>query len=125
RELPGPFHAVYIDLICYVGPVVFLLFFTSMLRGWRWWHSLAIVCAWLAIGSVRWYQPSSWLSSWPFFRSAHVVTRWRLIALLGVALAAASALARWRSSRQAGVRGLAALLVVVIAADFLSLAHQQ
>ncbi len=93
RELPGPFHAVYIDLICYVGPVVLLLFFASMLRGWRWWHTLAILCAWLAIGSVRWYQPSSWLSYWPFFRSAHVVTRWRLMALLGVALAVASELA--------------------------------
>ena len=125
RELPGPFHAVYIDLICYVGPVVLLLFFASMLRGWRWWHILAILCAWLAIGSVRWYQPSSWLSSWPFFRSAHVVTRWRLIALLGVALAVAGELARWRSSRWAGVRGLAAVLVIFIAADFLSLAHQQ
>jgi hypothetical protein len=125
RELPGPFHAVYIDLTCYIGPVVLLLFFASMLRGWRWWHTLAIVCAWLAIGSVRWYQPSSWLASWPFFGSAHVVTRWRLIALLGVALAVSSELARWRNSYWAAVRGLAALLVVVIAGDFLSLAHQQ
>jgi hypothetical protein len=124
-ELPGQFHAVYIDLICYVGPVVLLLFFASMIKGRRWWHTLAVLCAWLAIGSERWYQPSYWLSFWPFFRSAHVVTRWRLIALLGLGLAAGSVLARLRESPRAVVRAAASLLVLIIAADFLSLAYQQ
>ncbi len=113
------------DLSCYVGPVVLGLALLSLAFGWRWWHTLALVCFWLALGSVQWYQPSSWLASWPVFGSAHVVTRWRVLGILGLGFAAGSVLARWRASPRRAVRGLAALLVVIIASDLVILGHQQ
>jgi hypothetical protein len=115
----------FAELSCYVGPVVLGLAFVSLWFGWRWWHTLAILSFWLALGSVSWYHPSSWLASWPLFGSAHVVTRWRFMALLGLGLAAGSVLARWRASPRPAVRALAVFLVVFISGDFLILGHQQ
>ncbi len=113
------------DLSCYVGPLVLGLALLSLAFGWRWWHTLALVCFWLALGSVQWYQPSYWLASWPVFGSAHVVPRWRLLGLLGLGFAAGSVLARWRASPRRAIRVLAAFLVVIIASDLVILGHQQ
>ncbi len=115
----------YVELNSYVGPVVVLLGLASLARGWRWWHTLTLVSGWFAIGSVRWYHPSYWVAGWPFFASAHVVTRWRFVALLGLGLAAGSVLARWRQSGNRLSRAAAALLAVVIAVDFVSLAQRE
>jgi hypothetical protein len=117
--------AVFGDLTCYVGPVVLSLALLSLALGWRWWHTQALVCFWLALGMLHWYQPSYWLVDWPFFGSAHVVTRWRIMALLGLGLAAGSVLARWRASPRPGLRAVAMVLVGVIAGDFLVLGYQQ
>ena len=123
--IPGRHWAAFIELNTYVGAVVVALALLSLTHGWRWWHTLALVCGWLAVGSTEWYHPSYWLETWPFFSSAHVVTRWRFVALLGVGLAAGSVLARWRRSPNLLASVAAALLAVVIAVDFISLAHQQ
>jgi hypothetical protein len=123
--LPGHLHAVYISTVSYVGPVVLLLGVASLASGWRWWHTLIFVCGWLAIGAHRWYQPSTWLADWPIFSSTHVVTRWRFVALLGLGLAAASVLARWRNSGSRTKGSLAILATLIIAADYVSLAYQQ
>ncbi|HKI21155.1 MAG TPA: hypothetical protein VKA15_24900, partial [Isosphaeraceae bacterium] len=98
KIVPGQHHADYVSLVSYVGPVVVLLALLSLAWGWRWWHTLSFVSGWLAIGSIRWYHASYWLSSWPLFSSAHAVTRWRFLAMLGIGLAAGSVLARWRRS---------------------------
>ena len=124
-ELSANAGAVFGELTCYVGPVVLSLALVSVAFGWRWWHTLTLTCFWLAIGSVRWYQPSSWLASWPVLGSAHVVTRWRFLAILGLGLAAGSVVARWRASRFWGLRALAVVLVGIIAVDFLVLGNQQ
>lgn len=113
------------ELSCYVGLVVLGLALLSLAFGWRWWHTLALVCFWLALGSVRWYQPSYWLADWPLFGSAHVVTRWRFLGLLGLGFAAGSVLARWRASPRQALRFLAVFLVVIIASDLVILGHQQ
>jgi hypothetical protein len=123
--LAGQHWADYGSLTCYVGPAVVLLGVASLAQGWRWWHTLTLVSGWLAIGSVHWYQPSSWLSDWPLFASAHVVTRWRFVAIVGLGLAVGSVLARWRRSAGWGIRALAAWLVAIVGVDFLWLAHQQ
>ncbi len=115
----------FVELTCYVGPVVLALALLSVAFGWRWWHTLALVCFWLAIGSVKWYQPSRWLAAWPFFGSAHVVTRWRFLAILGLGFAAGSVLARWRKSPRWPLRALAVLLAAGIGVDFVILGHQQ
>jgi hypothetical protein len=112
------------ETTCYVGPVVVGLTLASLLGGWRWWHTLALVCGWLAAGTVAWYHPSYWLSQVPVFATMHVVTRWRFMALLGVALAAASVLARWRRSGRPALRRLALGLIGVIAADYLAYGYQ-
>jgi hypothetical protein len=125
KILPGWHFADYVSLQCYVGPVVALLALVSLYWGWRWWHTLTLVAGWLAIGSIRWYHASYWLSFWPLFSSAHVVTRWRYVAILGIGLAAGSVLARWRQSNDRRLRVFAALLTLFIAADFASLAFQQ
>ena len=105
--------------------MVVLLGLVSLAQGWRWWHTLTWSCGWLAIGSIRWYHPSYWLADWPFFGSAHVVTRWRFVALLGLGLAAGSVLARWRRSVGRLIRAGRRCCVVVIAVDFVVLGHQQ
>jgi hypothetical protein len=112
------------ELTCYIGPVVLGLALVSMIWGWRWWHTLAFICGWLAMGAVHWYQPSYWLKYWPLFSTMYVVTRWRYMAMLGVALAASSVLSRWRSSRRPGARRLAAVLMLVIAADYLRYGYE-
>ncbi len=113
------------ELTCYVGPLVVGLALLSLFFGWRWWHTLTLVCFWLALGSIQWYHPSSWLADWPFFGSAHVVTRWRFLAILGLGFAAGSVLARWRASPRPAVRIAAASLVVIIGADLVFFGHQQ
>ncbi len=115
----------YVSVTSYVGPVVILLLLLGLSRGWRWWHTLVLVSGWMAIGSRQWYHPSYWLANWPFIGSAHVVTRWRFLAMLGLGLGAGSELARWRRSGHRGVRVLAAALTLAIGADLVALAHQQ
>lgn len=117
--------SMFADLTCYVGPLVLVLALLSLARGWRWWHTLALACFVLAVGSVHWYQPSAWLMDWPIIGSAHVVTRWRLLGLLGVGFATGSVLGRWSSDPRPALRGLAVLLVVIIALDLLIMGHQQ
>jgi hypothetical protein len=123
--VPGQFHHVFIELTCYVGPMVVPLAIASLWPRWRWWHTLTLICAVLAIGSVDWYHPSYYLIDWPFFRSAHSVPRWRILALLGVGLSVSSVMARWRRSDSRWIRALPALVVLSIAADFLVLGYQQ
>jgi len=113
------------DLSCYVGPLVLGLALLSLAAGWRWWHTLALVCFWLALGSVQWYEPSYWLAAWPIFGSAHVVPRWRLLGILGLGFAVGSVLSKWRESPRRALRVLAAFLVVIIATDLVVLGHQQ
>lgn len=125
RAIPVQHLATYIETTSYVGPIVVVLALASLYWGWRWWHTLAVVCAALGLGSVRWYHPSAWLQDWPLFASTHVVTRWRFVALLGVGLAAGSALERWRRSGPRWARVLAALATIAIGADFTALAFRQ
>ncbi|MHB1557762.1 MAG: hypothetical protein ACYC61_09800 [Isosphaeraceae bacterium] len=117
--------ASFVSVTSYVGPVVFALVVVSLASRWRWWHLLALVSGWMAIGSRWWYHPSRWLLDWPFFASAHVVTRWRFLAMLGLGFAAASVIARWRRSSGRLKSRLAVALVLGVAADFLLLAWQQ
>ncbi len=123
--ITGQHWAAYVSLTSYVGPVVVALALLSVLRGWRWWHTLVAISGWLAIGSTQWYHPSYWLYDWPFIGSAHVVTRWRFLTMLGLGMAAGSMLARWRASRQRNWAAVAVALTMVIAVDLVALAHQQ
>jgi hypothetical protein len=102
----------------YIGPVVLVLLLASVLRGWRWWHTLAFVCAWLALGAFDWYEASYWLSHLPVFASMHVATRWRYMAALGVALAAADTIQSWRASGRRGLVVLAHASLALIAIDY-------
>jgi len=106
------------ETLWYVGPVVLALAAMSLRRGWRWWHTLAAGCIWLAAGSVAWYHPSYWLAHLPPFTTMHVVPRWRYMAMLGFGLAVADVLARWRRDGRAALRRLAVVAVVAIAADY-------
>ena len=125
-SITGRHWAAYVSITSYVGPVVVSLALVSVARGWRWWHTLVLVSGWLAIGSTQWYHPSYWLLDWPFFGSAHVVTRWRFVAILGLGLAAGSVLARWRASARRAWSALAAGVDRWSSrVDFVVLAHQQ
>jgi hypothetical protein len=121
----GGHWAAYTSLTSYVGVAVVILVLISLASGWRWWHTLVILTGWLAIGSTRWYHPSYWLSYWPFIGSAHVVTRWRFVTMLGLGLTTGSVLARWRGSGHRIKAALAVAATLVIAADYLALAYQQ
>jgi hypothetical protein len=102
----------------YVGPVVLALAAASLRWGWRWWHTLSAGCSWLAAGSAAWYQPSYWLAQLPVLSTMHMSDRWRIMAMLGFALAAADVLAHWRQHGSGALRGLAILLLAGIAADY-------
>lgn len=124
-RLFGEHWATYVSLTSYVGVVVAVLVVVSLAGGWRWWHTLIVLTAWLAIGSTEWYHPSYWLASWPIIGMAHAVTRWRFVAMLGIGLASGSVVARWRAS---GVRILAvaaAAVPPVIGADYLAIGYEQ
>ena len=108
------------ETTCYTGPIVPFLALLSIRRGWRWWHTLAAGCFWLASGALQWYQPSYWLAHFPLFATMHVVTRWRFMAMLGVALAAGSTLAEWRKSDRRFLRRLALLAIALIGFDYIS-----
>jgi hypothetical protein len=114
----------YWDASLYLGPLVIILGLMSLSRGWRWWHTLAAACGALAAGSVAWYHPSAWLANFPIFSSMHMVLRWRIMAMLGVALAVADVVARWRNGPSRSLRRLAPVLVVLIGADFAILGFQ-
>jgi hypothetical protein len=114
----------YWETLWYVGPVVVALATISLARGWRWWHTLAAACVWLAAGAEAWYQPSYWLAHFPPFATMHMVTRWRYPAMLGFALAASDVLAGWRLGDKPALRRLAALAVIAIAADYVLLGCQ-
>jgi hypothetical protein len=108
------------ETTCYIGPVVLLLFAASLTMGWRWWHTLAFVCGWLGAGSWGWYYPSYWLSHFPVFATMHVVTRWRFMAMLGVALGVADVIATWRRSDRRVLRQLAYCALASITLDYLA-----
>ncbi len=108
----------------YIGPVVVVLALASLAWGWRWWHTLAFLCGWLAAGSVSWYHPSYWLQHAPLFATMHAVTRWRFMAMLGIALAVATTLARWRASPRPALRYFAVAMLLIIGADYLTLGYQ-
>jgi hypothetical protein len=108
----------YRETLWYVGPVVLALAILSLIRGWRWWHTMSAACIWLAAGSVAWYHPSYWLDHFPLYTAMHMVTRWRIMAMLGIALAAADVLSRWRRGGSRALRRLAVIAVVLIAADY-------
>ena len=108
------------ETTCYIGPVVLILAGISLRGGWRWWHTLAILCGWLAAGSVAWYHPSYWLAHFPAFSTMHAVPRWRFMALLGVALAAASVVATWSRDGRRSRRRLARAAIVAVAGDYLA-----
>jgi hypothetical protein len=108
------------ETTCYLGPVVLALGLASLAWGWRWWHTLTLVCVVLAIGSAQWYHPSYWLSHLPVFSTMHVVTRWRFMAILGVALASGGTLAALRRSDWPWLRALAPLAIAYIAFDYVS-----
>jgi hypothetical protein len=111
------------ELACYVGPVVVALAVISVAWGWRWWHTLALVCFTLAWGGVQVYQPSYWMKEWPVFSSMHVVSRWRIPGVLGLALAAASAI-EGLGARTGRFRLIGAGLAVWIVVDLALYAHQ-
>ncbi len=114
----------YWETLWYIGPLALTLAALSLGRGWRWWHTLTAGCVWLAAGEVAWYHPSYWLSHLPPFTAMHVVPRWRIMAMLGFALAAADVLAGWRRSGSKALGRLAVVAVVAIAADYVILGCQ-
>jgi hypothetical protein len=106
----------------YIGPVALALAFVSLRRGWRWWHTLWIAGFSLAMGAQHWTQPSTWLSSWPVFSTMHMVSRWRIPAMLGLGLAAAAELQSWRLLPR--LRPLIPVLASAILVDLALYAHQ-
>ena len=112
------------ETTCYIGPVVLTLAGLSLRRGWRWWHTLALLCGWLAAGSVAWYHPSYWLAHFPVFATMHAVPRWRFMALLGVALAAGSVIAAWYRDGRASRRWLAHLAILAVGGDYLAYGYE-
>jgi hypothetical protein len=108
----------------YIGPIVLALALASLAWGlrWRWWHTLAALCGWLAVGNIAVHHLSYWLGPLPLFASMHVVTRWRFVALLGVALAAADVIGRLHQRPNRRARWSAWALLILIATDYLSYA---
>lgn len=100
------------EVVSYVGIVTLVLAALSLRRGWRWWHTLFVVCTLLSLGNVAWYHLSRLLESVPVLSSMRVPTRWRLLGMFGLALAAGQGLASINESRRILRAGLALALVL-------------
>ena len=64
-RLAGTAIPYFWETTLYIGPLVLGLALASLAWGWRWWHTLALLCGWLAAGSDTWYYPSYWLQHFP------------------------------------------------------------
>jgi hypothetical protein len=123
-RLPIPFLMdLENETAAYIGVLAAALAVWSVRFGWRWWHTLTVLAFAMALGSQRWYQPSYWVHDWPVFSTMHRVEKWRLLAMLGVALCVAACVARWRSSNSRFHSRLAVLATVITAADLTSYGH--
>ncbi|MFO0887613.1 MAG: hypothetical protein U0790_00550 [Isosphaeraceae bacterium] len=122
--IPIPYQFVFFERNCYIGVLAAALAVGSLLQGWRWWHAMALICGWMAIGSDDWWHAGYWLQSWPVFASMHMVYRWRIPAMIGVGLAVAQPLAAWRRSTDPKRRWLAIACVLGLAADYLALGNE-
>ena len=111
------------ELAGYVGLVPVVAAVASLVGPWRWWHTLGFAGLALALGSRHAYQPSFWLSYFPVFATMYHVGRWRLPALLGLALAAGST---FQVARSAGgwSRRIATALAIYVVGDLAVYAHQ-
>jgi hypothetical protein len=101
----------------YVGLVGVVLFLVSLKDGFRWWHALAIVCVWLSLGNRRWYHPSWWITDLPILGTLRLATRWRVVAMLGVALGVGVTLANWWAAPRRVCRLLATVLAAILVVD--------
>ena len=101
------------EVVSYVGIVTLILAALSLRRGWRWWHTLFVVCTLLSLGNVAWYHLSRLLETVPVLSSMRVPTRWRLLGMFGLALAAGQGLASISESR----RRLRACLALALILD--------
>ena len=101
------------EVVSYVGIVTLVLAGLSLRRGWRWWHTLFVVCTLLSLGNTAWYHPSRLLEGVPVLSSMRVPTRWRLLGMLGLALAAGQGLASIGESR----RRLRACVAIALVLD--------
>ncbi|WP_165229034.1 hypothetical protein [Aquisphaera insulae] len=108
------------ESVRYLGPIVPSLALASLVRGWRWWHTLILLTLWLSAGATEWYQPTYWLSHWPIFSTMHVITRWHFMSMLGVGLAAGSTIGWIRSIGKPWWNGLAFVAIAAVAADYVS-----
>lgn len=115
---------VFWETNTYVGWPVVGLAVISLAWGLRWWHVLAILGFWLAFGGYTVWMPSYWLNHLPIFSSLHVVSRWRLVASLGVGLAAGSAVAALRLDARRWARALGPAAVLLIGADLVGYGHE-
>ena len=111
------------ETACYVGAATMLAAFVSLRRGWRWWHTLTAVCFAMAMGSVEFHHPSYWIREWPGFSTMHMVGRWRIPGVLGIALAAGDEIQSWRTGG-GRLRTLAAALVIGVICDLALYVHQ-
>lgn len=118
RPVDAPLDVPTIECCAYVGPIVILLTLLSFRSGWRWWHWMMLCGFVLSLGAYRWHHLSYWLSSWPGFSTMHVVTRWRLIAIVGMAIAGADVLGRLWSSGRRPLRFLALAGAAAVAVDY-------
>jgi hypothetical protein len=124
EELRTVTAPIFWESNCAIGVIGVGLLAASLVRGWRWWHWLAVIAFAMGLGAGRWHQPSFWASYLPVFKTMHVVTRWRVAAMLGVGLAAGDGVAWLRSSRLRWPRAIGAILVVVLGADLVAFGHR-
>lgn len=96
----------------YVGWPVLVLFLCSFRHGCKWWHVLAITGLAISLGNARWYHPGYWLHELPVFAAMRVVTRWRIAAMLGIAVGAAVGLSGLVHRRLEWLAMLVAIAIV-------------
>ena len=107
-----PQYWSWLELGCYVGPTALAGWALSLRRGWRWYHTLFVICSILALDSACRWLPGWWLREIPPFTSYFGITRWRLPAMCFLALGAAAGwdlLWRLRCARRCWIPVLLAL----------------
>ncbi len=64
------------ELGCYIGIIAVLMFFCSLIKGWRWFHTAFILAVLLTLDASSPWRPGYWVNGQHVLR---VPTRWRFV----------------------------------------------
>jgi hypothetical protein len=76
------------EICCYLGITTTVLWIRSISRGIRWWHIMAILVIWAAMGNDHYFHLMYWIKKLPTFSSHLAFVRIRVFSIIFFAIGA-------------------------------------